>query len=119
MAKPQIDPDLIPKIHAICDRETDHVTIMAVVAGELFNAVNGFDWVGFYRVAEPGVLKLLPDQGGHGCLIIPYDKAYAARRPATGKPKLLTMWIDLMGILPLPHQQSLNWLLRCLIGTKI
>ena len=74
MEKPQIDSDLIPKIHAICAGETDHVTLMAVVAGELFHAVDGFDWVGFYRVTAPGVLKLGPYQGGQGCLVIPFDK---------------------------------------------
>ena len=74
MEKPQIDSDLIPKIHAICAGETDHVPLMAVVAGELFHAVDGFDWVGFYRVVAPGVLKLGPYQGGHGCLMIPFDK---------------------------------------------
>ena len=41
MAKPQIDPDLIPKIHTFCAGETDHVTLLAVVAGELFHAVDG------------------------------------------------------------------------------
>ena len=74
MVKPQFDPDVIPKIHAICAGETDHVTLMAVIAGELFHAGDGFDWVGFYRVVEPGVLKLGPYQGGHGCLMIPFDK---------------------------------------------
>jgi len=74
MIKPQVDPDVIPKIHAICAVETDHVTLMAVIAGELFHAVDGFDWVGFYRVVAPGVLKLGPYQGGHGCLMIPFDK---------------------------------------------
>jgi L-methionine (R)-S-oxide reductase len=74
MVKPQVDPDVIPKIRAICAGETDHVTLMAVIAGELFHAVDGFDWVGFYRVVAPGVLKLGPYQGGHGCLMIPFDK---------------------------------------------
>ena len=74
MIKPQFDHDVIPKIHAICAGETDHVTLMAVIAGELFHAVDGFDWVGFYRVVAPGVLKLGPYQGGHGCLMIPFDK---------------------------------------------
>ena len=58
MAKPQIYPDLTLKIHAIWAGEKDHVTLMAVIAGELFHALDGFDWVGFYRVAAPGVLKL-------------------------------------------------------------
>ena len=74
MVKPQFDPDVIPKIHAICADETDYVTLMAVISSELFHAVDGFDWVGFYRVVAPGVLKLGPYQGGHGCLMIPFDK---------------------------------------------
>ena len=47
MAKPQIDQQVITKLRAICDGEADHVTLMAVVAVELFHAVDGFDWVGF------------------------------------------------------------------------
>ena len=74
MEKPQIDQQVITKLRAICASETDFVTIMAVVAGDLFHAVDGFDWVGFYRVVAPGVLKLGPYQGGHGCLVIPFDK---------------------------------------------
>ena len=74
MAKPQIDQQVITKLRGICAGETDHVTLMAVVAGELFHAVDGFDWVGFYRVVVPGMLKLGPYQGRHGCLVIPFDK---------------------------------------------
>ena len=57
MVSPQIDQQVITKLRAICAGETDHVTLMAVVAGELFHAVDGFDWVGFYRVVAPGVVK--------------------------------------------------------------
>ena len=45
-----------------------------MIVNKLFRAVDGFDWVGFYRVTAPGVLKLGPYQGGHGCLMIPFDK---------------------------------------------
>ena len=86
MASPQIDQQVITKLRAICAGESDHVTLMAVVAGELFHAVDGFDWVGFYRVVAPGVLKLGPYQGGHGCLVIPFDKGVcgaAAREKQT------------------------------------
>ena len=86
MEKPQIDQQVITKLRAICASETDFVTIMAVVAGELFHAVDGFDWVGFYRVVAPGVLKLGPYQGGHGCLVILFDKGVcgaAARKKQT------------------------------------
>ena len=74
MASPEIDQQVITKLWVICAGETDHLTLMAVVAGELFHTVDGFDWVGFYRVVAPGVLKLGPYQGGHGCLVIPFDK---------------------------------------------
>ena len=43
MASPQIDQQVITKFRAICADETDHVTLMAVVAGELFHTVDGFD----------------------------------------------------------------------------
>jgi GAF domain-containing protein len=86
MEKLQIDQQVITKLWAICAGETDFVTIMAVVAGELFHAVDGFDWVGFYRVVAPGVLKLGPYQSGYGCLVIPFDKGVcgaAAREQQT------------------------------------
>ena len=69
-----IRPDLIARIHALCDGEDDSIAIMATVSAELFHAVDGFDWVGFYRVVAPDVLKIGPYQGGHGCLVIPFDR---------------------------------------------
>ena len=74
MNSPELDHNVIEKIANICDGEDDAVTLMAVMAAELYQSVDGFDWVGFYRVAMPGVLKLGPYQGGHGCLLIPFDK---------------------------------------------
>ena len=47
MSKPQIDPDLISKIYAICTGETEHFVLMAAIVGELFHPVARFDWVGF------------------------------------------------------------------------
>ena len=35
MAKPQIDQQVITKLRATCAGETDHVTLMAVVAARL------------------------------------------------------------------------------------
>ncbi len=119
MAKPQIDQQLITKLRAICAGEAGHVTLMAVVVGELFHAVDRFDWVGFYRVVTSGVLKLGPYQGGHGCLVIPFDKGYAVRRRANSKPRLLTICINLRGISPVPRQRNLNWSSRCLIRATI
>jgi GAF domain-containing protein len=47
---------------------------MATVACELFHGFDDFDWVGFYRVVSAGLLKVGPYQGGHGCLVIPFDR---------------------------------------------
>ena len=47
---------------------------MATVLAQLFHAVDGYDWVGFYRVVEPNLFKIGPYQGEHGCLVIPFDR---------------------------------------------
>jgi L-methionine (R)-S-oxide reductase len=62
------------RIRAVCEGETDAVALMATVACELFHGLDGFDWVGFYRVTAPGLLKIGPYQGGHGCLVIPFER---------------------------------------------
>ena len=71
---------------ALTDGEDDAIAIMATIAGELFHGVDGFDWVGFYRVTAPQILKIGPYQGGHGCLQIPFDRGVcgaAAREEQT------------------------------------
>jgi L-methionine (R)-S-oxide reductase len=80
-----IRPDLIARIHALCEGEDDSIAIMATISAELFHAVDGYDWVGFYRVVAPNLLKIGPYQGGHGCLVIPFDRGVcgsAARQRA-------------------------------------
>ena len=68
-----VPADLMARIYALCEDEDDLIAIMATVSAELFQAVEGFDWVGFYRVVAPNLLKIGPYQGGHGCLAIPFD----------------------------------------------
>jgi len=69
-----VPADLMARIYALCEDEDDLIAIMATVSAELFQAVEGFDWVGFYRVVAPNLLKIGPYQGGHGCLVIPFDQ---------------------------------------------
>ncbi len=73
------------RILALMDNEDDTISLMATVAAELYQAVEGFDWVGFYRVTEPGLLKVGPYQGGHGCLVIPFDKGVCGAAARTGE----------------------------------
>ena len=78
--------DLKSRCLALTDGEDDAISIMATLAGELYHNVEGFDWVGFYRVTAPQMLKIGPYQGGHGCLQIPFDRGVcgaAAREEQT------------------------------------
>jgi GAF domain-containing protein len=54
--------------------ETDLIAIMATVVCELSHGFDYFDWTGFYRVVAPGLLKIGPYQGTHGCLTISFDR---------------------------------------------
>ena len=62
------------EIRALCAGEDDQVALMATISCHLYQQIEGFDWVGFYRVVSDDVLKIGPYQGGHGCLVIPFDK---------------------------------------------
>ena len=77
------------RLRAICTGETDEIAIMATLSQELFASFDGFDWVGFYRVVAPSVLKIGPYQGGHGCLVIPFDKGVCGAAARTGKVQLV------------------------------
>ena len=86
MAQKQLSDDLVTRISALCEGEDDVIAKMATISCELYHAVDGYDWVGFYRVTEPQLLKIGPYQGGHGCLTIPFSKGVccaAARLAAT------------------------------------
>jgi putative methionine-R-sulfoxide reductase with GAF domain len=42
-----VPADLMARIYSLCEDEDDLIAIMATVSAELFQAVEGFDWVGF------------------------------------------------------------------------
>jgi GAF domain-containing protein len=76
-------------IAALTEGETDTVALMATVACELHHSDDRFDWTGFYRVTEPGLLKIGPYQGGHGCLVIPFDRGVCGAAARTGEIQLV------------------------------
>ncbi|HPD92549.1 MAG: GAF domain-containing protein [Rhodobacter sp.] len=82
-------PALAATIRALTHDETDPVALMATLACEVHHADDRFDWTGFYRVTEPGVLKIGPYQGGHGCLVIPFDKGVCGAAARTGQVQLV------------------------------
>jgi GAF domain-containing protein len=72
-------------VGALCDGETDAVALMATVACEVHHAHPRADWTGFYRVVAPGLLKIGPYQGGHGCLVIPFSRGVCGAVARTGQ----------------------------------
>ncbi|KUJ85381.1 diguanylate cyclase [Ruegeria marisrubri] len=84
------DYDSLAKtISALTEGETDEVALMATVTCEVHHSDERFDWTGFYRVTEPGLLKIGPYQGGHGCLVIPFDKGVCGAAARTGEVQLV------------------------------
>ena len=74
---------------ALTEGETDPIALMATVACEIHHADDRFDWTGFYRVTDPGVLKIGPYQGGHGCLVISFDRGVCGAAARTGQVQLV------------------------------
>ncbi|MEM7733775.1 MAG: GAF domain-containing protein [Pseudomonadota bacterium] len=86
----KIDYTSIAKtIAALTDGETDEVALMATIACELHHADDRFDWTGFYRVTGPGLLKVGPYQGSHGCLQIPFDRGVCGMAARSGEVQLV------------------------------
>ena len=80
---------LTKTVAALTEGETDVVSLMATVACEVHHADDRFDWTGFYRVTAPGLLKIGPYQGGHGCLVIPFERGVCGAAARTGQVQLV------------------------------
>lgn len=81
--------ELASRIGALTDGETDQIALMATVACEVHHSDGRFDWTGFYRVVSPGLLKIGPYQGGHGCLEIPFERGVCGAAARTGEIQLV------------------------------
>ncbi|KIT15667.1 GAF domain-containing protein [Jannaschia aquimarina] len=81
--------DLAARIASLTDGEDDAVALMATVACELHHSDDRFDWTGFYRVVAPDLLKIGPYQGGHGCLVIPFDRGVCGACARTGEVQIV------------------------------
>lgn len=81
--------DLRAVIASLTQGESDEVALMATITCEVFHADDRFDWVGFYRVTAPEMLKIGPYQGGHGCLKIPFNRGVCGAAARTGQVQLV------------------------------
>ncbi len=82
-------PTLARTVAALAEGETDAVALMATLACEIHHADDRFDWTGFYRVVAPGLLKIGPYQGGHGCLAIPFGRGVCGACARTGAAQIV------------------------------
>jgi len=81
--------DLARTVAALTEGEDDVISLMATVACEVHQSDARFDWTGFYRVVAPDLLKIGPYQGGHGCLVIPFDRGVCGAAARTGEAQLV------------------------------
>jgi len=82
-------PALAARIAALTEGEDDPVALMATLACEIHHSDDRFDWTGFYRVTAPGMLKIGPYQGGHGCLTIPFARGVCGACARSGQVQLV------------------------------
>ncbi|NCQ24640.1 MAG: diguanylate cyclase [Rhodobacteraceae bacterium CG17_big_fil_post_rev_8_21_14_2_50_63_15] len=86
----RIEYDALSKtIAALTEGESDLIALMATVVCEVHHADDRFDWTGFYRVTGPGMLRIGPYQGGHGCLVIPFSRGICGAAARTGEVQLV------------------------------
>ncbi|MCC7320968.1 MAG: GAF domain-containing protein [Rubellimicrobium sp.] len=82
-------PALAARIDALTRGEEDVIALMATVACEVHHADDRFDWTGFYRVTSPGMLRIGPYQGGHGCLVIPFARGVCGAAARSGAVQIV------------------------------
>ena len=70
---------LFQRLDGLCEGESDVITLMATIVCELKESFEQFHWVGFYRNMGDRTLKVGPYQGGHGCLVISFDRGVCGK----------------------------------------
>ena len=91
----EAERELQSRVMALVEGESDEIARMATIACELYHADPRFDWVGFYRRVEDELLKIGPYQGGHGCLVIPFDRGVCGACARTGPDGSLIAVLDI------------------------
>jgi L-methionine (R)-S-oxide reductase len=69
--------------------EEDAIAMMATISCELKHSFDMFSWVGFYRVVKPGLLKVGPYQGFHGCIDISFERGVCGKCASERKTQII------------------------------
>jgi L-methionine (R)-S-oxide reductase len=78
------------RITDLIEAETDLIAVMATVVCELHHNFDYFLWTGFYRVVRPGLLKIGPYQGTHGCLQITFDRGVCGAAASSRQTQIVS-----------------------------
>lgn len=89
MIEKDVRDETTSRIFSLTEGEVDEIALMATISCELFHSCRGYDWVGFYRVVAPELLKIGPYQGGHGCLTIPFHRGVCGAAARTQKIQMV------------------------------
>ncbi len=81
--------EVLARIEAVLEGETDWIAAMASVACELHTTFGHYDWTGFYRHVGGEMLVIGPYQGGHGCLRIPFARGVCGAAARTRVTQLV------------------------------
>ncbi len=82
-------------VRAVLDGVHDDIAAMATISCLVQHAF-GFLWTGFYRVVEPGLLRVGPYQGTLGCLEIAFGRGVCGTAAAERR----TVLVDDVGDFP-------------------
>lgn len=80
--------EVMRRIRALLDGESDWIAAMATVACELHLQFAHYDWTGFYR-AVGDELIIGPYQGTHGCLRIKFGRGVCGTVAETRKTEIV------------------------------
>ncbi len=77
------------QLAALLEGVTDDVAAMATCCSVLHEALDYASWTGFYRVVEPGLLRIGPYQGPPGCLEIRFGEGVCGTAAAERATQLV------------------------------
>jgi len=89
MSKASQYAQALDRLRPLLEGETDPIAMMATIVCELHHGLDHFHWTGFYRVVAPGLLKIGPYQGAHGCLTIPFERGVCGQCAREAKTQLV------------------------------
>jgi GAF domain-containing protein len=81
--------EIIRNLKNLLSAEEELIAMMATISCELKYSFEAFSWVGFYRVVKPGLLKVGPYQGSHGCIDISFERGVCGKCASERKTQIV------------------------------